>query len=312
VLCSFSGYKNRDHNSHFLRRSFEYFFEIILVSIAIQIATTPFLMRSFQNVAILGFVANVLAIPLTSFFVMPLGFLALFLMPLNLEKYALFLMEKGIFLIKKIAIFVTDLNFSHLTSPQLSSLGLVIATLGLLLICLSKSYLRFVGVFLFCLSFVTIFFDKKPDILFDGKQKFFAVRSEDGLVFSKALRPSKNREIWMKKMGEAEFKSVEILRQVQDGKMTLRHSELVSGSFSCDELKCIIEKNQKILVLLKRNKISEICRNDFDVIVNLTSKYKLPSCIQKNKIKIDNLDFYQKGGQFFYFEGGEMKIETTS
>ncbi len=197
-------------------------------------------------------------------------------------------MERGIFLIEKIAIFVTDLNFSHFVSPHLSSLGLVVAILGLLLICLSKSHLRLVGIFLFCLSFLTIFFVKKPDILFDIKQKFFALNVEDGLVFSKDLRPSKKRRAWMKKMGEAEFKSLTTHPQ---------------KDIFCDEVKCVIEKNQKILVLLKRNKISEICRNDFDVIVNLTAKYKLPSCIAENKIKIDNLDFYQKGGQFFYLEG---------
>jgi len=272
-----------------------YFIEIILVSIIIQIATTPFLMHSFQTVSLLGFIANILAIPLTSFFVMPLGFLALFLMPLNLEKYVLILMGKGILLIEKIAVFVSKMNYSNLVSPQLSGFGLVVAILGLLLICLSSSRLRWFGVMIFSLSFLTLIFDKKPDILFDGGQKFFAVYDQkNGLIFSKDLKPSKEREIWMKKMGEVNFKSI------------------VSESFTCDEAKCLITKSQKILVLLKRNKISEICKNDFDVIVNLTSKYLLPPCIAAGKIKIDNFDFYQKGGQFFYFEEGKIRIKTTS
>ena len=65
----------------------------------------------------------------------------------------------------------------------------------------------------------------------------------------------------------------------------------------------MIEKNKKFLVLLKRSKISEICKNDFDVIVNLTRKYQLPDCIAENKIKIDNKDFYLKGGQFLKYNG---------
>ncbi len=272
-----------------------YFIEIILVSIIIQIATTPFLMHSFQNVSLLGFIANILAIPLTSFFLMPLGFLALFLMPLNLEKYVLILMGKGILLIEKIAVFVSEMNYSNFVSPQLSGFGLVIAIFGILLICLSSSRLRWFGILIFSLSFLTLIFDKKPDILFDGGQKFFAIYDQkNGLIFSKDLKPSKEREIWMKKMGEVKFKSI------------------VSESFACDEAKCLIAKSQKILVLLKRNKISEICKNDFDVIVNLTSKYLLPPCIEAGKIKIDNFDFYQKGGQFFYFEEGKIRIKTTS
>jgi ComEC/Rec2-related protein len=320
-----------------------YFLEITLVSIFIQIATLPFLMHSFQNVVLLGFVANILAIPLTSFFIMPLGFLALFLMPLNLEKYFLLLMENGILMIEKITIFVADLDHSHFVSPQLSSLGLVIAIFGLLLICLTKNRLRFVGMTVFALSFTTIFFDKKPDILFDGEQKFFAIHDENGLVFSKKLRPSKQRELWMSEVGETEFKylypshskkpnsdfaflvkirsenlaasldTARILRRDFSSKI-LRHSSTSSsgmGIKTCDEKKCLIEKNKKILVLLARNKISEICKNDFDVIVNLTAKYQLPDCIAEDKIKIDNSDFYQKGGHFFYFNGDELLIKTT-
>ena len=297
VLCSFIDYKNHNHDSYFLRRIFRYFREIILVSILIQIATIPFLMHSFRSFTVLGFVANIAAIPLTSFFVMPVGFLALILMPLNLEKYFLLLMEKGIILIEKIAIYVADLNFSYLASPDLSSIGLVIAIIGLLLVCLSKSHLRFLGILLFCSCFLTIFLIKKPDILFDGKQKFFAANVSDGLIFSKDLKPSKKRRLWMDKMDEKQFKSLNSHPQ---------------KDIFCDEMKCLIEKNHKILVIIKRSKISEICKNDFDVIVNLTSKYKLPGCISENKIKIDNFDFYKKGGQFFYFKGDELLIKTTS
>lgn len=295
VLGSFYEVMPRLRSNNLFLKAVCYFIEIILVSIIIQIATTPFLMHSFQSVSLLGFIANILAIPLTSFFVMPLGFLALFLMPLHLEKYALTLMGKGILLIEKIAIFVAKMNYSNLVSPQLSGFGLAIAILGLLLICLSSSRLRWFGVLIFSLSFLTLIFDKKPDILFDGGQKFFAIYDQkNGLIFSKDLKPLKEREIWMKKMGELEFKSI------------------VSGSFTCDEAKCLITKSQKILVLLKRNKISEICKNDFDVIVNLTAKYLLPLCIAAEKIKIDNSDFYQKGGHFFYFEEEKIRIKTTS
>jgi competence protein ComEC len=289
VLGVFYDDRKTSHNPNFFRRFFRYFFDIILLSILVQIATTPFLMHSFQNVTLLGFVANILAIPLTSFLVMPLGFLALFLMPVALEKLPLLAMEKGILLIEKIAIFVTNLNYSHLASPQLSSLGLFIAIVGLLLICLTKSNLRFVGMAIFGLSFATIFLEKKPDILFDGKQKFFAINDAKGLTFSKDLKPSKKRQLWMEKMGEVEFK--------------FRNY--------CDETKCVIEKNQKFLVLTARNKIAEICQNDFDVIVNLTAKYQLPDCIAADKIKIDNADFYKKGGQFFYLDGGEIFLKTT-
>lgn len=263
-------------NFKFLPKFFSYILEVILLSILIQIATLPFLMHSFQNVSALGFISNILAIPLTSFFVMPAGFLALFFMPLGVEKYFLLAMQEGIFMLEKITVFVADLNLSHFTSPRLPGFGLAIAILGLLIICLLKTRWRFVGIVIFCAAFLTIFFNKKPQLIFERNQKFFAIYDKNGLAFSKNLKPSKHRQSWMKRFGEKEFKVIK----------------------NCDEKKCLIQKNQKILVLLKRNKISEICKNDFDAIVNLTAKYQLPACIAADKTKIDNLDFYQRGTQF--------------
>ena len=295
-------FKNHDQDRNFLVKVFWYFLLIILLSITIQIATMPFLMYSFRNVSMLGFLANILAIPLASFFVMPLGFLSLFLMPFGLEKYALLLMREGILLIEKIANFVGNLDHSYFVSPQLSSVGLIIAIIGLCLICLSSNKLKLIGILTFCLSFVTIYFAKKPDILFDGRQKFFAIYDQkNGLIFSKDIKPSKRRAIWMKELDELEFKSL------QNFSKTWQQEQ----GIICDKVSCVIEKNKKILVLLARNELSKICQNDFDIIVNLNSKYELPSCIKQDKIMINNLDFYNKGGHFFYFQNNELEIKTA-
>jgi competence protein ComEC len=296
VLCCFFEGRNRPRNQHFSRRIFWYFGEIVLLSILVQIATTPILMHSFQSVALLGFVANILAIPLTSFLVMPLGFLAIFLMPFGLEKYALFGMGKGIFGLEKIAEFVANLDFSQFLSPQISNFGVFLAIVGLLIVCLFKSWLRLIGIIIFALSFFTIFNNQKPKILFDAKQRFFAIyKQEDGLVFSKDLKNSKTKDFWMKKMNEKNFKSL------------ISHPK---KEIFCNEKRCVIQEKQKILVLLKRNKISEICQNDFDMIVNLTKKYELPACVASDKIKIDNIDFLQKGARFFYEKDDKLFLKN--
>jgi competence protein ComEC len=288
----------KEANQSFLTKIFYYFFAIILTSIAIQIATIPFLMYSFRNVSVLGFLANITAIPLASFFVMPIGFLALFLMPFSLEKYALIVMKWGVVLISKIASFVANLDYSFFISPQLSGLGLTLAVIGLFIICLSSSQLKFLGIIIFLSSFLTLNYVKKPDISFQSKQKFFAIYDEkNGLVFSKNLHPSKSRELWMKYFDEKKFKYI---------------NEEKQKNIICNKENCRVQiKNKSFLILNARNKIAEICNNNFDVIVNLTSRYSLPDCIEKNKIKIDNLDFYQKGGHFFYFNGDEFEVRTS-
>lgn len=278
--------KKLSFEANFLGKIFNYFWQIIFLSFALQIATLPFLMHSFRNVALLGFATNLLAIPLASFFIMPLGFLALFLMPFGLEKLPLFLMNYGILLLEKIANFVAEIKFSNLTAPEMPGLGAVIAAAGILLLCLEKSRIRYVGIAIFFLSFATIFFTKKPTISFEQNQKFFAIYEDKKLFFSEKLRASKQRQHWMDRFEEKEFRYFETKNREN----------------------FLIEKNQKILVLLKRNKIAEICKNDFDAIVNLTAKYALPACINADKIKIDNLDFYHHGSHFFYSSGA---LKTT-
>lgn len=285
---------------NFLRKFWRYFYGIILASLLIQLASLPFLMKSFRELALLGFVANIMAIPLTSFVIMPLGFLALLLIFTNsgLDGYPLALMGKAIELFVKIADFVANLDYSTMTSPQLSSTSLLIAVIGLLLICLHRGALRILGVIIFCCSFLSVKSSIKSSVIFDGEQKFFAIYDErGGLFFSKKLRPSKQREHWMRHFNETRFKTFIDLPREKNVK--------------CDDKKCeIISGDQRILVLLQRNKIREICGKNFAeksdtkrlVIVNLTRKYELPDCFDHNIKIIDNFEFLNSGTQKIYLD----------
>ncbi len=298
---NFSKFVTTD-SKNFIIKFFYYFLGIILTSIAIQIAMIPLLMHSFQNISILGFIANILAIPLASFFVMPLGFLALFLMPIFLEKYVLLLMKPGLTMIAKIAHFVANLDYSYFISPKLSNAGLIIALIGIFLICLSKDKLRIFGILLFIFSFFTISFNHKPNLAFSRDQKLFAIYDEkDGLIISKEIANAKLRDAWLKFFTVKEYKTFD----------DFSDEELKTKGILCDEKKCLIKKNKNFLILIKRNELSEICQNNFDVIVNLTRKYELPACVEDDKIKINNLDFYQKGGWFFYFLDDGLKIRNS-
>ncbi len=277
-----------DRQDYLIYRIIQYFRHIILVSLAIQIATMPFLMHSFRNVSILGFVANFVAIPFTSFVVMPLGFLALFLMIFSWEKLVLILFAKSILVIEKIAQVVGEFAISNFVAPQISSWGVVLAIVGLLIFSLLQSRLRYFGFVIFALSFFNIKSVAHVDILFAKNQKFFAIKGNQGLIFSKNLPVSKQRQYWMKKMNETDFKTLKTHPQ----KMVF-----------CDETFCEINAEKKFLVILQRQKISQICTKNFDVIVNLTRKYNLPDCVSESVIKVDNADFYQKGGQYFKYNG---------
>lgn len=269
-----------------------YFGEIILASVIVQIATAPFLIFAFHNFSILGIFANMFAIPIVSFIAMPLGFISLLAMPIGLEKLPLQLMGFAIEQILYISYFISDFSFAYFENLQMPHYAFAWAVASWLIICLLNSKIKWLMAPIFMLSFLPLFFTKYPDISFDGQQKFFAIYNEkDGLVFSKKLRQSYKRDTWMKAFKQDEFRYFD--------------------ANQCDEKKCIITSNSgKILILLGRNNITEICQIEANLIVNLNYNYILPSCFNGKKT-IDNAQFDQKGSHFIYYTKDGFEIKTA-
>ncbi len=285
-------------NSSIIIRSGNYILQIIICSIIVEIATAPFLIYHFNNISIYGILANIFAIPIVSFFTMPLGFLAIILMPIGLEKYCLKLMSLTIDLIIKIANYVANLDYSYFNFLVIPKISLILSAIGLLLICLPKErrFLPIAGIILLILSLAAIYLQPKSSLLIDGEAKFFAIYNQkDGLIFSKNLRASKKRDLWLKKTGHSQFKSFD----------NYPKEWLLNNKINCDQQKCILEKSnfiaKKTLILLTRTQISEICNNDFAILINLTRKYQIPDCVAKDKIIIDNSNLLNNGTHFIYF-----------
>jgi competence protein ComEC len=299
LIAFYQNFKNlklfADSNSIIAKLN-NYILQIILCSIIVEIATAPFLIYHFNNISLYGVLANIAAIPIVSFLTLPAGFLAIILMPFGLEKYLLKLMSLTIDLVIKIAGYVANLDYSYVNFLVIPKTSLILSIIGLLLICLTKEKkLLPIGlVFLIC-SLPVAYFWPKPSLLIDGEAKFFAINNQqNGLIFSKDLRQSKKRDLWLKKTGQSEFRSFD----------NYTRKWLLNNQINCDEQKCILDKSdfvtKKVLILLKRNRVDEICKNDFDLLINLNHKYQIPECVTEDKIIIDNSDLLRKGAHFIY------------
>lgn len=283
---SLSNQKNLDQN--LLSKSILYFRNIIIISLAIQIFTMPFLLYAFGKFSILSPIANLLAIPVASFITMPFGFLSFFLMPFGIEKIALYPMELSIELILAIVYFINNFNYSYLELTKISGFSLFIAFIAIILVISSENKIKYVGFVVFLIAIFNSFNNKKYDIAFDNEQKFFVIYNKNGLFFSKKIRPSKHRDKWLEYFDEDEFKYLD----------------------ECNN--CSMEiKNKKFLIITNRANIDELCQDkDFDLIVNLSKKYKLPDCFNEDKI-INNDDFLNKGGHFIKIINDKIIIDST-
>jgi hypothetical protein len=289
----------------FLSKIKLYFYEIFIITAIIQIVTLPILMNSFQTFSFVGFFANLVAIPLVGFLIMPLGFLALFLMPFAIENIPLFLMKYSIDFFIKAVEFFADFKFAIISTPYLPKLGLILCLIASVIFFIANNkYLKIIILLIFILSFGTIFLNKKNQIIFEKSQKFYAVFYEKNLFFSKNLKPTKQVKSWLKHF---EVKNFQVIKKCSNNKNFNKQICQKCYKNFCE----LYFENNKILVLTGRNKLSKICRKvkKFDAMVNMTKKYQLPQCFAKynnSKIVIDNFDFLTKGTNFLEIKNKKL------
>lgn len=283
----------------FLSKFFNYFLAIIIISLFVQITTSPILISNFGSLPILGFLSNLVAIPLVTIFILPIGFLALFLMTFGIEKFALILVGKAIFYLIKLIEFFGDLRFATIELPfEFGFLEVFLSILALLLFYLANSkLLKVLAILIFITAFFMSFFvkinTKLPNIIFNNNGQYFAIYDEKlGLIFNKKPRSKNEIEAFRKYFKQSNFN---LLKNISD--IALEGSKF--KKISCEKERCLIEtfdeNYAKIIILLTRSKVDEICDVNYNLVVNLSSKYLMPNCknssINFNKLNFENNDF---------------------
>ena len=129
-----------------IRRVLLYFGGVAMTSLLAALATAPFALYHFQQLALLGVLANMVAIPIMAFWVMPCGIVSLLLMPFGLEALALALMGQGVDIIIHTATYVSKMDHSVLTIPQFSFSSFVFIVLAGIGLIAFKGGLRRVSV----------------------------------------------------------------------------------------------------------------------------------------------------------------------
>ena len=151
-----------------------------LTSLIAQVAIAPIALFHFQSLSIIGVVANVIAVPLMGFVIMPAAFLALVLIPLGLDAILLFIMGQGIEWIIELSAFVTQFPASVLRVGPFEPLTLFLTLCVFAAVMLIKHPLIGpIGVLAFGLSLIATA-EVPALILIDGEGRIIATRTSDG------------------------------------------------------------------------------------------------------------------------------------
>jgi len=153
---------------------------LILASLVAGLATTPYAAFHFHRMAPYGVLSNLLAMPIVSGWVMPMGILGVVAIPFGFDAMFWRQMGYGIEWMDWVALWVASLPGAFGRVSAFGTGPLLLATAGLLLICLLKTPLRWSGVVFVALAIIFAARTPQPDILVAGDGRIFAVRGAEG------------------------------------------------------------------------------------------------------------------------------------
>ncbi len=179
-----------------------YFGGVGITTLVASLATTPLVLIHFGRVATYGLLANLLAVPITAFWVMPWGLLALVLIPFGLESLALAPMGWGIDAVLAVAGTTTALPGSRLAVPAAPAWLALPFGLGLAWLCIWRRRWRLLGLLPVAACLAAIATVRPPDILITEDAGLVAVRLDDRrTAFSSLRRGRFVRETWLAVLG---------------------------------------------------------------------------------------------------------------
>lgn len=304
LVAFYEWYRRRERSQQFSRPSSNiaqgfytlayYLFGIALTSLIASTATSPFAAYYFQRIAVFGLLANVLALPIVAFIVMPAGLIALVLMPLGLEGIALSLMGLGLDIIIDIARWTATLPNAVRVIPSFSSMSLYMIVFGGLWLCLWQTRWRLFGVLGIVAGFSLMPFHETPDVYIAANGKNVAVRNVHGdLVLAKSSREKFAVTKWLE----------------QNGDIATPKQAAKRPGFQCDRNGCIYKLgNDRILAYAETlQAVEEDCQKATILIARLPVHQKC----EKPEIVIDWFDLWRNGAYTISFKPGATIVQNA-
>jgi competence protein ComEC len=272
-----------------------YFTGILLTTLIASVATTPFAAYHFQRIATYGALANLVAVPMTAFWIMPMGLLALFLMPLGLDAPVLVVMGLGIGVVLEIAAFMTALPGAVIDITPWPGIGLLCIVLGGLWVCLWQTRWRHWGMALIALGILVASLSRAPDLLLDRRGDFVLWRAAGG----EAYLLERNRDTWLK--GQ--------ILQAAGVPAALPFLTGADGQLRCDALGCLIDSGGRrpFAIALTAEAAVEDCRRAAFVVL-----LGGPEHCPEGTASLGGRALWHSAGLAIWLDGERVRMRTVA
>jgi len=153
---------------------------LLATGFLVEAALAPIAIYHFHRAGFYGALANIVAIPLTTFVIMPLEALALLFDLAGLGAPFWWLTGKGLALLLWIARTVSGLPGAVTALPSMPLAAFLLMVAGGLWVALWRTRMRRLGLIPFAIGMVWALLTPPPDLLVTGDGKHLAVRTPDG------------------------------------------------------------------------------------------------------------------------------------
>jgi competence protein ComEC len=281
-----------------MRAGVFWFATTILTSVIASLMTAPFAMYHFDRVSTFGVVANMVAVPLTGFWIMPMGMAALLLMPFGLDAPFWHAAAWGCDGVLWIAHAVASWPLANIVTPAMPVATLLAIALGLVLLCLLRSRWRLLGAAPVAVGLMALLFATTPDLLVSGDAGLVALKDQSGAYrLSKARATGLAAETWLRWNGQAEATAFP------------QGDESSGGLIACDSLGCRYSLHGRaIAIAFSGEALAEDCRQA-DLVLSLVPVRR--GCTEP--IRIDRFDIWRGGAHALWVgKDGLLRIESVA
>lgn len=267
---------------------------IVLTTIVASLAVAPLAAFHFHKSQQYAVLANLIAVPLCNFIVMPAALATLVLLPLGLEWAPLWVMGLGIDAMGWSARLVAGLPGAVARLPAMPTTAFAAMMAGGLWLCLWRGRRRWFGLIAIAAGLVAAPTLKRPDILVGRDGRLIAVRLQSGQLSALETRGARfELTRWLEHDGDA-----------RDAKMVGQ-----ADGFRCDETGCTAPLGQRLVAITRHpSALADDCKRARIVIVqSVVSR----SC-EGPDLVIDGKTVAAAGTHAIYAENERLRVVTVA
>ncbi len=283
------------------RKIMLYFLAVCITTVIASFATAPFALYHFGQVSFIGSLANLVAVPLFAFLIMPFALLSTVVTPIGLEYWPLQVVGGGIDLMLEVAFWAADLPWAIYRSSAWGAGACVRLVAAGRWIVLWKGWGRVLAVFPLCLSIILAGQQVLPNLLVSPSHKLFAVKHDDALYVSSRKSDKFVLERWEDYYGLEEGAAMPLPYKGGEKAQAI--------IYKCGEDGCRFEMHGEKISYVRTGyaQLSECQWADILVSVHPVDKRNCSA-----RVVVDKFDTWRHGGHAIWLSGLNVRVETVA